>query len=249
MKRIKRLGEMLIDAGVINEEQLKKALEIQKKNGKRLGSILLEQGWATEDDILKVLSEQYGNVPVAKSKHLQNIPEDVIKLVPPHIAARYDVIPVAKKGNNLFLAMVNPGDHFAVEDVRFVTKMDVVPLIALEENIRDAIKKYYKVEDMMDQLVKVEDEDLDIEVIGGEKEIEKTGEAGLIEGKTEVGAVEKAGEKGEIQETLEDLIISGEMEEIGGAGSKAEEEEAEDITAITDEKSPIVKLVNVILYE
>ena len=250
MKRIKRIGEMLIDAGIITEEQLKKALEFQKRNGRRLGSVLLELGFATEDDILKVLSEQFGNVPVAKKKHLENIPEDVIKLVPAHIAARYDVIPVARKGNKLFLAMVNPDDHFAIEDVRFVTKLDVVPLISLEDYIKEAIKKYYKVEDMMDQLVKVEDEDMGIEVMGGETGIEKTAGSGLLESKTGKGSgITKGSSTGsDIEQSIEEILISADEGGVEEVPVKSEEE-AEDITAIADETSPIVKLVNAILLE
>jgi|Deesub1362B_J571_1020462.scaffolds.fasta_scaffold00572_3 type IV pilus assembly protein PilB len=250
MRRIKRIGEMLIDAGIITEEQLKKALEFQKRNGRRLGSILLELGFATEDDILKVLSEQFSNAPVAKKRHFENIPEDVIKLVPAHIAARYDVIPVAKKGNKLFLAMVNPDDHFAIEDVRFVTKLDVVPLISLEDYIKEAIKKYYKVEDMMDQLVKVEDEDLGIEVMGGETGLERTSGSGLLESKTGKGSeiTTESSTGSEIEQSIEEILVSGDEGGVEEIPAKTEDE-AEDITAIADETSPIVKLVNAILLE
>ncbi len=250
MKRIKKLGEMLIEAGVITEEELKKALEFQKANGKRLGSVLLELGFAKEDDILKVLSEQFSNVPVARKRHFENIPEEVIRLIPPHIAARYDVIPVARRGNSLFLAMVNPDDHFAIEDVRFLTKLEVVPLISLEDYIKEAIKEYYGTEDMMDQLLKVEDKDMGIEVIGDEREIKKTSDAGLLDSKKGDGSEIMAGTKTgrEIEQSIEEILVSG--EELGvEEGFKKTEDEAEDITAIADEKSPIVKLVNVILLE
>mgnify|MGYP000243218154 CR=1 FL=1 len=250
MRRIKRLGEMLIERGVITEEELKKALEVQKRNGKRLGSILLELGLVSEDDILKVLSEQFSNAPVAKKKNFENIPEEVIKLVPAHIAARYDVLPLAKKGNKLFLAMVSPDDHFAIEDVRFLTKLDVIPIVSLEDYIREAIKKYYKISDMMDELAKVEDENMGIEVIGGERDIEKTSGSGLIESKTGKDS-EITGESktaSEIEQSIEEIIISADEGSLEEFPVKAEEE-VEDITAITDETSPVVKLVNVILLE
>ncbi|MEO0255008.1 MAG: ATPase, T2SS/T4P/T4SS family [candidate division WOR-3 bacterium] len=241
MKRIKRIGEMLIDAGVINEEQLKKALEMQKKNGKRLGSILLELGYASEDDILKVLAEQYGNIPVAKAKHFENIPEEVIKLIPPHVVARYDIIPLAKKGNKLFLAMANPDDHFAIEDVRFLTKLEIVPLITLEDYIKDAIKKYYKVEDMMDQIVKIESEDMGIEVISGGSGIEKRTGSGAIE-----ESIDNLTGK-DLDLSIEEILVTSDDDK--SLTHDKIEDEAEDITAIKDETSPVVKLVNAILFE
>ncbi|MEN3047027.1 MAG: ATPase, T2SS/T4P/T4SS family [Candidatus Hydrothermales bacterium] len=240
MKRAKRIGEMLLKAGVIKEEQLKEALDLQKKNGKRLGSILLELGYATEDDILKVLSRQFGDIPVAKKKHFENIPEEVIKLIPAHVAARYDIVPLAVKGNKLFLAMVNPEDHFAIEDVRFLTKLEVVPLIALEDFIKEAIKKYYKIEDMMDQIAKIESEDMGIEVITEGSQIEKKETREVIE-----ESKNKAEIKG-VEESIEDILVYADDIEL--APEKLENE-VEDITSIKDEKSPIVKLVNSILLD
>ncbi|MEN3045153.1 MAG: ATPase, T2SS/T4P/T4SS family [Candidatus Hydrothermales bacterium] len=242
MKRIKRIGEMLIDAGVITEEQLKEALELQKRNGKRLGSILLELGYATEDDILKVLSEQFGNVPVAKKRHFESIQDEVIKLIPAHVAARYDVVPLAVRGNKLFLAMANPEDHFAIEDVRFLTKFEVIPLIALEDFIKEAIKKYYKIEDMMDQIAKIESEDMGIEVLTGSSQIERKETKELIEGSKNKAEIKSS----ESEQSIEEILVYGDDIEL--APEKVEDE-AEDITSIKDEKSPIVKIVNAILYE
>ncbi len=229
MKKIKRLGEMLIEEGLLKEDDLEKALEYQKKNGKRLGSVLLELGLVKEKDILKVLSKQF-NVPVATKKDLENISEDIIKLIPPDVAARYLIIPVARKGKSLILAMVNPLDQFAIEDARFITGFDIIPVVSLEDNIREALKKYYGIEDVMDTLAKV----------GEEGEIEVIGKGGMAKsGKSDLETLQIE------DETLRTLLESGEiLKEV----PKAEEEEISDILAEV-ESGPIVKLVNTIIYD
>ncbi len=229
MKKIKRLGEMLIEEGLLKEEDLEKALEYQKKNGKRLGSVLLELGLVKEKDILKVLSKQF-NVPVATKKDLENISEDIIRLIPPDVAARYLIVPVARKGKSLILAMVNPLDQFAIEDAKFISGFDIIPVVSLEDNIREAIKKYYGIEDVMDTLAKV----------GEEGDIEVIGKGGMDKaGKDDLGIV------GVEDEELKVLIESGEiLKEV----PRAEEEEISDILAEV-ESGPIVKLVNTLISD
>jgi type IV pilus assembly protein PilB len=229
MKKMKRLGEMLIEEGLLKEEDLQKALEYQKKNGKRLGSVLLELGLVKEKDILKVLSKQF-NVPVATKKELENISEDVIKLVPKDLVAKYLVVPVARKGKNLILAMVNPLDQFAIEDVKFITGLDIIPVVSIEDNIREAIKKYYGIEDVISELAKTYEE-AEIEVIGK-------------------GDLSKSSESGLSSTLIEDEEIKALMEsyEIIKEGPQVKEEEISDITAEI-ESGPIVKLVNMIISD
>jgi type IV pilus assembly protein PilB len=229
MKKTKRLGEMLIEEGLLKEEDLQKALEYQKKNGKRLGSVLLELGLVKEKDILKVLSKQF-NVPVATKKELENISEDVIKLVPKDLVAKYLVVPVARKGKNLILAMVNPLDQFAIEDVKFITGLDIIPVVSIEDNIREAIKKYYGIEDVIGELAKTYEE-AEIEVIGK-------------------GDLSKSSESGLSSTLIEDEEIKALMEsyEIIKEGPQVKEEEISDITAEI-ESGPIVKLVNMIISD
>lgn len=229
MKKIKRLGEMLIEEGVLKEEDLQKALEYQKKNGKRLGSVLLELGLVKEKDILKVLSKQF-NVPVATKKELENISEDIIKLLPKDLVARYLVVPVARKGKNLILAMVNPFDQFAIEDVKFVTGLDIIPVVSIEDNIREAIKKYYGIEDIIGELAKTYEES-EIEVIG-KGDISKSSESSLSSALIE-------------DEEIKALI---ESYEIIKEGPQVKEEEISDITAEVD-SGPIVKLINMIISD
>ncbi len=229
MKKIKRLGEMLIEEGLLKEEDLEKALEYQKKNGKRLGSVLLELGLVKEKDILKVLSKQF-NVPVATKKDLENISEDIIRLIPPDVAARYLIVPVARKGKSLILAMVNPLDQFAIEDAKFISGFDIIPVVSLEDNIREAIKKYYGIEDVMDTLAKV----------GEEGDIEVIGKGGMTKG-----------EKSELETAqIEDEVVRALIEsgEIIKEVPRVEEEEISDILAEV-ESGPIVKLVNTIISD
>lgn len=138
----KQLGELLIDFGVINQEQLEKALTRQKDKGGLIGEILVEMGLAKEADIAQALTVQYGFPFLPLGNY--DISPDVIKLIPAKTARQYLLIPIDKIGNNLTLAMANPLNDKAVEDVEAVAGCSVQIFVATLSDVKNAIEKYYK---------------------------------------------------------------------------------------------------------
>lgn len=137
----KRLGDLLIAAGAIDEEQLKQGLAYQKENGKRLGDSLIEAGIISESQLIEALEAQLGVdfVDVAK---VAFYPE-LTALVPKAIAKKYSVIPVRVDRDELYLAMVDPLNFMAVEDVKNISKKRVVPMIASADAVERAILNLY----------------------------------------------------------------------------------------------------------
>ncbi|MDS1029387.1 ATPase, T2SS/T4P/T4SS family [Bacillota bacterium LX-D] len=128
-----RLGDMLIQAEVITPSQLEEALAYQKKSGKRLGRILREKGLVTWQDLQKVLEKQLG-IESINLKHTAVDPK-VVRLLPENVARRHEVIPVKIINNNLYLAMADPLDQIALQDVRLLVQMPVQPLLGNREDI------------------------------------------------------------------------------------------------------------------
>jgi hypothetical protein len=138
----KLLGELLIERKVISKENFDKALEIQKERGGLIGEIIVELGLVKEEDIAQAITAQYGFpfLPLANYE----IETEVLKIIPENVCSQYCLIPVDKISNNLTLAMSNPLNKEAVEDVEEVTKCNVQVFVATTTDIRNAIKKYYK---------------------------------------------------------------------------------------------------------
>jgi type IV pilus assembly protein PilB len=136
-----RLGEILVKDSLISADQLKQALDYQKKNGGRLGTCLVKMGLVSDDDITAVLSRQYG-VPSINLKFYEVDPA-VIKLVPQETAVRYQIVPLSRVGSTLTIAMTDPTNVFAMDDIKFMTGFNVEPVVASETAISDAIHKFY----------------------------------------------------------------------------------------------------------
>ncbi|MCG3115233.1 MAG: type IV-A pilus assembly ATPase PilB [Candidatus Manganitrophus sp. SA1] len=136
-----KLGKLIVNAQLINDEQLQKALLVQKKEGGRLGSILVRLGFIDEAKLLKFLSQQYG-VPAADLTKIE-IDPTVVKLVPAEVVKKYLVVPIKRMGATLSLAMVDPSDVFAIDDIKFMTGYNVEPIIAAESSVVELINKYY----------------------------------------------------------------------------------------------------------
>jgi type IV pilus assembly protein PilB len=136
-----RLGEILIKESLITQDQLTKALEFQRSNGGKLGSCLTKMGFITDDDITGVLSRQYG-VPSINLKYYE-IDPTVIKLIPQDTATRYQVIPLSRVGSVLTIAMTDPTNVFAMDDIKFMTGFNVEPVVASESAIGEAIVRFY----------------------------------------------------------------------------------------------------------
>ena len=138
----RRLGDLLVADGLLTAEQLKKALAEQKGSPEKIGSVLVRLNFVNEDQLIGFLSRQYG-VPSITLAQL-DIESDVLKLVPAPIARKYEVIPVRKMGNSLALAMADPTNVFALDDISFMTNLQVLPLVASQTSIKKAIDRNYE---------------------------------------------------------------------------------------------------------
>jgi type IV pilus assembly protein PilB len=170
-----RLGEILLKESLITQDQLDKALEFQRANGGKLGSCLTKMGFITDDDITGVLSRQYG-VPSINLKYYE-IDPGVIKLIPQDTALRYQVIPLSRVGSVLTIAMTDPTNVFAMDDIKFMTGFNVEPVVASESAIADSISRFYggggsnheELSNLMKDLV---DDDQELELAAEEAEMD-----------------------------------------------------------------------------
>ncbi|MBI2162899.1 MAG: Flp pilus assembly complex ATPase component TadA, partial [candidate division NC10 bacterium] len=157
-----RLGDMLVKATLISKEQLTKALQQQETSGGRIGTNLVKLGFISEDDITSFLSRQYG-VPSINLGHFE-IDATVIKLIPSEIAQKHQVIPINRTGNVLTVAMADPSNIFAIDDIKFMTGFKVEPVVAAETSIKNAINKHYDSAGMVEDIMKNFD-DKDVEAL------------------------------------------------------------------------------------
>ena len=143
----KKLGDVLKEAGLIDDFQLESALSHQRNWGGKLGTVIVDLGFVQEPDLAKVLAETlllpYVNL------FDPEIPETVTNLIKPEIARKYQVIPVRKDGKSIVLAMADPMDLEAMDAIRFATGSNITPALAMGSEIEDAIKKYYDHEQVM----------------------------------------------------------------------------------------------------
>lgn len=137
----KRLGDMLIAEGAINEAQLNEALAAQKGTGRRLGDVMIEHGMISEKQLLEALQMQLG-VDYADLTSV-NVPLELAKLVPKNIAETYSVVPVQLIKDKLYLAMADPLDFVAQEEVKQVSRKRVVPMVARKQDVENTILKLY----------------------------------------------------------------------------------------------------------
>ncbi len=137
----RRLGDLLVADGVINKGQLERALEEQRGTREKLGSLLVRLGLVAEDELIGFLSRQYA-VPSITLSQLDIDPE-VLALVPVAMAKKYEILPIERRGNQLTLAMADPTNVFAIDDVAFLTALEVVAVVAAQSAIRKAIERSY----------------------------------------------------------------------------------------------------------
>src|SRR3954469_1288796 len=136
-----KLGEILVRENLITAQQLRETLDYQRANGGRLGSNLVRLGYVSDDVVTAVLSRQYG-VP-SINLDLFQIEKEVIKLISEDVALKYTVLPISKVGATLTLAMADPTNVFAMDDIKFMTGLNVEPVIASETSIQASIARYY----------------------------------------------------------------------------------------------------------
>ncbi len=147
MAEAKKLGDMLKEAGLIDDFQLESALSHQRNWGGKLGAILIDLEFAKEEDIARVISEKL-RCPYINLFEPE-IPDSIIKLIKPEVAKKYHVVPARKDKTTLTLAMSDPFDIEAIDEIRFITGLTIKPALAMESEIRDAIRKYYDHEEFV----------------------------------------------------------------------------------------------------
>ncbi|MGG3999893.1 GspE/PulE family protein [Anoxybacillus kestanbolensis] len=148
----KRLGDLLIEAGLITKEQLEETLK-EKAPGQRLGDALLQRGYITEQQLIEVLEFQLGIPHVSLYRY--PIDPKLMNLVPKEFAKRNMLIPLKQEGDRLFVAMADPMDFFAIDDLRLSTGFHIEVAIASKDDILRAINKYYDIDDTVEEFLNI----------------------------------------------------------------------------------------------
>ncbi len=232
-----KLGEILVRENLITSQQLRDALEYQRTNGGRLGSNLVKLGLISDDVITAVLSRQYG-VP-SINLDLFHIDADVIRLISQDVALKYSVLPISKVGATLTLAMADPTNVFAMDDIKFMTGLSVEPVIASETAIVIAIGKYYSGSTQIDIFEDAYRAD--------SAKLNGSGKNGHSRNGNGTAVAEKL--------RADDLDVSLEDFEFGHSDSEELEivdtNEEIDITKLVgaSEAAPVVRLVNVLMVD
>lgn len=228
-----RLGEMLIREGLITEDQLRSALEFQnKQGGGRLGSVLVRMKFVQEEDITELLSNQFG-VPSINLSNFE-IEESVLKLIPAEVARKYHLLPISRTGASLTIAMADPSNVFAQDDIKFMTGYHVEPVVASEIAIDKSIERYYgsgkglavsssEIDMHSDPMSDFSDFDEDSPTSGGAEDDVDSDFVNVAD--------------------FDDLV-SGAVDEL-----EVVDEDDDNVVTVEDLEAPIVKLVNGILIK
>ncbi len=153
-----RLGDLLVQAGFINPEQLQEVLKEQSRTGERLGNILVTKGLINEQSLIEVLEFQLGIPHVVLAK--RQIEPEVLQMVSENIVKKYKVFPVDKKADRLTLGMVDPTDVFAIDDIKIMLGCEIQPVIITEEDLNRAIGQYFGIKSTVEEVFK----DMDVEI-------------------------------------------------------------------------------------
>src|SRR4030095_5819682 len=220
-----KLGEILVRENLISPQNLREALDYQREHGGRLGYNLVKLGLISDDMITSVLSRQYG-IPSVNLELFQ-IDEAVLRLIPQEVAQKYSVLPLSRVGATLTLAMVDPTNVFAMDDIKFMTGLNVEPVVVAEVSIQHAISKYY----------------------GSSKEIELATGNGADEVVFEPAIIPSNGNI-----THEDLVSLDTIDFNNDRGEDVEVVEHNKESALSSlsrisEDAPVVRLVNVLLVD
>src|SRR5215475_10542600 len=136
-----KLGELLLKENMVTPQQLQEALSHQKMNGGKLGKAFVSLGYVKDEEITSLLSRQYG-VPSINLDHFEVDPA-IIKIIPAETARKYQILPLSRSGATLTIAMADPTNVFAMDDIKFMTGYNVEPVVASETSLEEAIDKYY----------------------------------------------------------------------------------------------------------
>ena len=172
-----RIGDLLVREGLVSQEQLEQALIEQRGSGARLGYVLVKLGFVLEIEITKMLARQY-HVPAVDLSQFQ-VDQKIIKLVPPEVALKHTILPLKRDGRSLTVAMAEPGNMQIVDDLKFITRCDIVPVIAGEYTLRTAIERYYEQTDAQLESLLESMRDDDLEIV--EEEEEEDASAAIVD--------------------------------------------------------------------
>src|SRR5579884_700323 len=170
-----RLGDLLVKEKIITPEQLEQAVKKQKDENCRLGTALVKLGVMSDEDVTNFLSKQYG-VPAINLSYFEIDPA-VVKLVPVETAKRYQILPLSRVGASLTIAMVDPTNVFAMDDIKFMTGFNIEPVVASETAILEGIEKAYgtdKTDDLdtvMQSITEMDDADVELQNVQEEMEL------------------------------------------------------------------------------
>jgi type IV pilus assembly protein PilB len=220
-----KLGEILVRENLISPQHLREALDYQREHGGRLGYNLVKLGLVSDDMITAVLSRQYG-IPSVNLELFQ-IDEHVLQLIPQEVAQKYSVLPLSRVGASLTLAMVDPTNVFAMDDIKFMTGLNVEPVVVAEASIQQAIAKYYGSSREI-ELSSISVDEVVLEAMNGKGSNGGITNADLVS----LDSIEFDTDRSEDVEIVED------NEEI-------------DLTTLSklSEDAPVVRLVNVLLVD
>jgi type IV pilus assembly protein PilB len=171
---LSRIGELLVKAGKLTPEQLQQSLAAQQDQGGRLGTHLVKMGFIEDEDLVEFLSQRYG-VPAINLGEVE-VDETILKVIPPDVCRKYTILPVSKAGAKLTIAMVDPTNVFAMDDIKFMTGYNVEPVVASESSLRTAIDDYYgsthsiELKKVMEDLA--DSDDADLEVLEEEEDLD-----------------------------------------------------------------------------
>ncbi len=225
-----KLGEILLKEGLITPQQLKDALDYQRANGGRLGSILVTLGMVQDEAITSVLSRQYG-VP-AVNLDLFDVDPNAVRLLPEETARKYMVLPLARNGSTMTLAMVDPANVFAVDDIKFMTGLNIEQVVVSEVSLERALARYYAPEKGLVLAEKMS------EFSAGFNDQFSLGQLSGLTAAPPAAPINLDEAMSEISEALGE----GDLEV-----SEVPTEEVLDLSAQSADEAPVVRLVNMIL--
>jgi len=164
-----RLGDLLLREGLVTQDQLNKALQEQRQSGTRVGYNLVKLGYVKETDLTRMLARQHKMPAVDLTKF--QVDSRIAKLIPGELALKHNVLPLKRDGRTLTVAMSDPATLSVLDDIKFITRLDIFPVIAGEFTLRNAIEKFYSSgEAQMENLLAEIDDDDDIEILESENE-------------------------------------------------------------------------------
>ncbi|HEX3083898.1 MAG TPA: type IV-A pilus assembly ATPase PilB [Pyrinomonadaceae bacterium] len=221
-----KLGEILVRENLISPQHLRQALDYQREHGGRLGYNLVKLGLVSDDTITAVLSRQYGIPSV--NLELFNIDDSVLRLIPQEVAQKYSVLPLSRVGATLTLAMVDPTNVFAMDDIKFMTGLNVEPVVVAEASVQAAIARYYSTSREI-ELAGIGGADIHVETSNGNGNGNGFSQADLM--------------------TLDNLDFD--QESLNSEVEIFEDDDEIDLSSLTrmSEDAPVVRLVNVLLVD